>query len=408
MTLSRRNRSVGAAGALAAAALISLAGCTSGHGKHTTEGVNLAQERMASIKAGTEWDRARQQYLSGDLNKALKTIDTSLSISDSIPKSHHLKGRILVELGRLEPAVDSFKRAIAIDPEFTEAHYYLGIVYERFRTYDDALAKYQHAADLDPSNAQYLLAASEMLIELGRNAEARDLLRSRASTFEHNAGVRQTLGHIALMEGDLSEAIELFNAARLLAPDDLSILEDLALAQISAGKFADAEYSLRRLTSDQEFENRRDLLQARARCLLVLDRPVEARRILLELVAEEAGHHDVKTWIALGEAAVILDDLPRLRLVGQRLVRIAAERPEGELFLAIEARRKGDLDQALRHVDKALAVAEEDPAPLLFRAVLLAQMGRTDEAAQVASRAAAIDPGNQQAQRLLTAFVEER
>ena len=47
------------------------------------------------------------------------------------------------------------------------------------------------------------------------------------ANFPSSAGVRQTLGHIAMMKNDVKRAAELFNEARLLAPDDNGILEDL-------------------------------------------------------------------------------------------------------------------------------------------------------------------------------------
>src|SRR5690606_22956811 len=176
-TMERSTRTIALIAATGCAlALATLSGCATGHGKYTTEGMYAAQERMATIKAGTEWDMARQQFLVGDLSKALKSIDRSISINDSVAKSHNLRGRILVELGQLEGAMESFKRALVIDPSFTEAHYYMGILHERYGEVDVALEKFQAAAALDPSNAQYTLAAAEMLIENRRLDAAAELL----------------------------------------------------------------------------------------------------------------------------------------------------------------------------------------------------------------------------------------
>ncbi len=394
-TLSR----VGALAGLACSAIGTI-GCQ-GHGSYTAEGVSLAQERMSQIKAGTTWDMARQQFLAGDLRKALSSVEQSLVANDNVPKSHALKGRILVELGELEGAVDSFKKALAIDPSFVEAHFYLGVVYERFQDTDAALEKFRAASALDPSNVQYVIAAAEMLMEQGRLEEAERMLQGERSRFEHNAGVRQTLGHIAMMRGDMHRAVELFSEARLLAPDESGIVEDLALSQIAAGRFAEAEYSIRKLLDRPENRGRRDLLHARARCLMRLDRPVDARAILLELTRDDKGEGDVEAWIDLGEVALVLGDMHRVRIVANRLRTIAPNRAEGHTMLAMAERREGDLESALESLSSALAINPSEPEAHLLRGLVLEEMGRSEAAAESFAKAAALDPQSKTAARLL-------
>lgn len=391
---------------LAAGAAVGLAtllgGCTSGHGRYTTEGLNAAQDRMATIKAGTEWDMARQQFLVGDLSKALKSVDQSISIKDSVAKSHNLRGRILVELGQLEQASEAFKRALVIDPSFVEAHYYLGVLYERFGELEQALEKYQAAAALEPSDAQYTIAAAEMLIETGRLDKAEELLDSRRAYFEHNAGVRQTLGHIALMRGDAAKASELFHEAQLLDPEDVSILEDLVLAQMKSGEYVEAEYTLRRLMKDKELSERRDLKQLHARCLVALDRPVEARTILLGITSDERGINDVDAWIDLGQVAVMLGDFQRARIAAGRVTALAPSRFEGPLLAAFWMRDRGDLAGALKSADDARRLAKgSDPTPSIVRGLILRELGRMSEAEASFAEALSIAPNDARAKRLV-------
>ena len=55
-----------------------------------------------------------------------------------MPKSHVLKGRILIEEGKLEQARASFLEAEKLDEDCVEAQYYLGIVHERFNEPENA------------------------------------------------------------------------------------------------------------------------------------------------------------------------------------------------------------------------------------------------------------------------------
>ena len=392
-----------------AGVVMALVGCAGGHGKYTSEGLNAAEQRMAVIKSGTEWDMARQQFLSGELKKALASVDRSIEINDAVAKAHSLRGRILMELGQLESSISAFQQALVIDPSYVEAHFFLGVLHERFNEYEEALASYQAAAALEPSDAQYTIAAAEMLIDLGRLDAARAFLEDRAPFFQHNAGVRQTLGHLAMMDGDPELASTLFDEARLLAPDDSSILEDLAVAQMQAENYVEAEYALRQLMKDPERAQRRDLKRLQARCFVELDRPVEARAILLGLTRDDQGLSDAEAWIDLGQVALILGDQQRVRIAAARIAAIAPNRFEGPLLAAFWRRMTGDLPNALVSATQAVTLANgQDPTPLIVRGAILQQMGRRAEAETSFVDALGVSPNDARAQRMLAAVDEDQ
>lgn len=407
----RTSRTITGPCALRAAALcvagLTAWGCAAGHGKHTTKAINVAEQRMAEIKAATAWDMGRQQFLVGDLRKALDSVDQSIQLNSNVAKSHSLRGRILIELGQLEAAVESFRRAAAVDPGYVEAHYYLGIVHERFSDFESALASYTTAMQLDPSDAQHVVAAAEMLTELGRLDQAQALLESRHADFAHNAGVRQTMGHLAMLRDEPGTAVLRFREARMLAPDDPSVLEDLALAQMAAGEWAEAEYSLRQMLAVAENADRRDLKRMQARCLMSLDRPVEARSLLLSLADDPAGVNDVGVWIDLGEVALQVGDLNRVRIAATRVMTMAPQRSEGYSLLAAQHLAEGRLDAALATLEKAVARCKDDTAPAMLRSLLLHRAGRHDEAMSSLTQALRIDPGDERAGRLLSVVGEE-
>lgn len=387
---------------LPALALTALAGCA-GHGKYTSERVNEAAERMAQLKSGTEWQMAQQQFLSGELDKSLKTIDRSIALNDQVPKSHVLRGRILFEKGRLEESRASFLNAEKLDATNVDAQYYLGILHERFNEPDKALERYQRAMQLDPTNAQYVVAAGEMLVHLGRTDEAERMLEQHRSDFQYNAAIRQSLGHIAMMRGDTDKAITLFTEAQLLAPDDLTIVEDLLHAEVAAGDFSDAEYNCSKLLQSDEYKTRRDLQLIRARCLLNTDRPVEARSILIDLTNSPEGGHDFDTWVDLGQACIVLEDQVRLKGVASRLVATAPERYEGHFFRAMLYKMEGNLPSALDAADAAVARSTTDSNPLILKGLILQQQGKNDAAQQAFAAAVKLEPDRTAAKQLLAA-----
>lgn len=386
---------------LAAASIAVLAGCQ-GHGQYTQKFRETQAQKMAGLKAATSWDMAHQQYLSGDLKKALKTIDESIQLSPEVARSHTLRGRILLEQGNLESALQEFDRAIELDPEFVDGHYFRGIVLERFTRFDQALEEYRTSASLDETNPQYAVAWAEMLIELDRLDEAWSTLESHRARFEHNAGVRQTLGHIAMMRGDTPGAIDHFREATLLAPDDDGLTEDLARAEMAAGEYAQADQLLRRVLERSGDTTRRDLVHLRAQCLAATNQLVAARELLTKLTTDDVGPSDAPAWYALGRVCLQLNDRKTVRDAANRLIAIAPTTHHGYLLMALFQEKLGDTQKAITTLDRAVQLATNDPEPALVQAVLLDRVGRHDDAVLAAQHALAIDPTSQEALVLAT------
>ena len=387
---------------------LAAAGCQ-GHGKYTETFRQEQSRKMAAMKAMTSWDMAHQQYLAGDLKKALKTVNEALELAPQVAKSHTLRGRILIEQGALESAQAAFDTAIELDPDFVDAHYFRGIVLERFTRFEQAIEAYSIAASLDGSNPQYVVAWAEMLIQLDRLGEAWSLLEEKRADFENNAGIRQTMGHIALMQQDLISAIDHFKEASLLAPDDEGLIEDLARAYVASGEYAQADHLLRRIIdnwepADEGSTPRRDLLHLRAQCLGAMDQLVAAREILLDLTSDDMGSTDAPAWYALGRVGLELNDRQSVRDAANKLLAISPATYHGHLLMALFQRERGDIDRALRTIDRAVSLATDDPEPALVQAVLLAEVGRHDAAQAAAAQAVEIDPDSIEARSLLAAL----
>lgn len=389
------------------AGLASVGGCSAGNGAYTSEGMDRATMRVAQMKSATQWDMALQQFLAGDLKKARRSIEKSTALNDQVVKSQVLYGRILIEQGQLEAALDALNTAIAIEntgtdaSEYAEAHYYRGIVFERFSQPHKAMEAYEAAMDADPTNVQYPVATAEMMVEQGELDQARWFLEDQEERFENNAAVRQMLGHIAMMQGEFTKASDLFEEATLLGAGDLSLREDLLRAQVALGEFSEAEANLSWILEDPAFQNRRDLQHLRAKCLLKIDRPVEAREILSELVSDRKGANIANLWIDMGNAALVLGDQPRLRDAGQRLMGIAPKAAEGYLFMAMWQRQRNNHEGAISTLYKGMKANPDDPRLAIVQGMVFDDLGNRELSHRAFQMALNRDPGNAQARALL-------
>jgi Flp pilus assembly protein TadD len=388
------------AAALAVGVSAGLVGCAS-HGKYTSAHKTASQEKMDQMRSGTEFDMGRQAFLAGDLDKALKRVDNSIALNGGVPKSHILKGRVLLEMGDLEGARESLLKAEALDTKNVDAQYYLGLSFERSADKQAALERYLKAAELEPGSPQYAVAAAEMMVDQGTLDGAEAYLTGRGKSFQHFAGVRQTLGHIAMIRGDATKAVGLFSEARLLAPEDKAIVEDLARAQMAAGKFPEAEFNINQLLKTAQGKGRRDLQHMQAVCFMQVDRPVEAREILVKLTTGDEGAGDVQAWIDLGQVSHRIKDFNRVKQSGTRLIALAPNRSEGYVFKALWQRSQGDLNGALVTLTQACQFRGRDVSPVVFRAMVLEDMGRNTEARTALTSAMSENPSDQMIKTLL-------
>lgn len=382
-----------------------MGGCRS-HGKYTEEHISAAKVKMNMLKSATEFQMASQAFSAGDLEKALKHIDYTISLAPHVAKSHVLKGRTLMEMGDLEKSSLCFVEAANLDAENVDAAYYQGLLAERLTRKEEALAFYQKAEGLEPANAQFTIAAAEMLIDLGRTAQAQQYLEDRRERFVNNAGIKQVLGNVAMLNGDSKTAQLMFNDARLLDPNNQAIVESLIRAQVANGDFADAEVHLSKLLKQRDMEHRRDLRHLRAKCLVQLDRPVEARDLYVELTKDSLGAADVEAWRGLGQVAFTLRDMQRVKLCASRLIAISPKSADGWVLRGLMNRRAGELAAAKMNFEQALRF-KRDAETLTLLGLVQQEMQNYGQARESYQAALEKEPNNHAVKQLLATVPAE-
>lgn len=397
--------------ALTLVTLIAFIGC-GGPTKQGLEARSAAADRVDMVNAQVSFDQARRSFETGDLVRALREVNNAIARYDDVAAYHVLKGRVFLEMHRLEAAMRSFTDAMELDAANPEPYYFAGVINQRWSRHEQAYESYLAASKNDVENVQYLLAAAESLIALGRYAEARDVVVSRLSYHEHNAALRHLLGHIAKLEGRPAEAASLLHQAMLLNPDDAMLLEEVAWARFDAGEYSachDAIQELYRTTPSSQ--QRSDLRHLEARALARMDRYNEARRIYIDLSRMSPGDADV--WIELASVALQVGDERRLDQGSAHALRIAPDRHEGYLLRAVYEWDRGNFDQAERLFEQSIERADntqlkDSHLPSLLLGRLYQSQGRADDAHAAYARALRIQPDSAEAQRLLAELSDRR
>jgi tetratricopeptide (TPR) repeat protein len=432
--------------------LVCAAGCEGYKSNHDVIR-EQARDRMNLVNAQVNFKQARQYFEVGQFDKALKEINFAIERYPKSVEYYTLRGRIHMENKRLESALDSFDTAIVtgltacgvtplvdaegvdsqdpntsvqpsqLDPkdakiasahpqmkaQIADACYFAGIVFQRWSDDEMAFERYQQAYDLDPTMVHYLLAAAESLIAVGEYDQAEQLIEPRMAYFEHNAALRQLQGQIALLKGDPSTAARLYGEARLLNPDDNTLLEDLAWAQYAAGEYGECLESVKLLqirlskpASGGDITSRNDLTHLQARCTTMLGRLSNARELYLELARIKPA--DVAIWTELGTVCWELGDYRRVAQCSVQLIALAPQRYEGYMLKGINERQKNNLNEAIALFRQAaeVAAANSDSAlPFMLLGQTLEQAGDSTGARQAYTSAIEIDPRSTDARDLL-------
>lgn len=385
---------------LGLAAGMALAGCT-GPTQKGLEARNLANEKFDMVRSRVDYDQADQSFRSGNFVKAKQHLEAAIEKSDAQAEYWVLLGRVYLETGSLQDAIACFDKAGEIDDQNADARYFQGIVSERRDRPLDAVEHYLAALEIAPDNPRMLVAAVDVLIGAGLTVEAERTLREHRAEFEDDAAVLHLSGRLAMMEKSWSRAADELAQSVLLDDSDRWVMEDLARAQIGAGRTEDCLATIARIEDlDEVASDDLELLRLRARCLAEGGRTREAREAMLDLVNMHP--EDVQGWIDFGLVCFEVGDFRRVARAGQRLVVLSPNRFEGYFLLGQAALRNRDHDAAVKLFAKAVELAPERDEPRLALGMTHELRGEYGAAYRAFAAVAERNPGDRRIKGLMT------
>ena len=179
-------------------------------------------------------DHVLNLFKSDQTQQALDCIDT---LSKDYPDESllfNIRGACYAGLGQLDIAVQSYKKALSIKPDYAKAHYNLGGALQELDKLHDAAKSYENAIALEPENAQAHNNLAIVLRELDQLEEAEASCRKAIVLDPEYAEAYSCLSMILYANGDLNSALESIEKAYSINPK-LKIIK-LLLAVLKARK----------------------------------------------------------------------------------------------------------------------------------------------------------------------------
>jgi len=153
-----------------------------------------------------------------DGDGALQHYDRALALDPNFVRALQNRGIVLTRLGRIQEAVESNRKFVALCPRSVDAHYNLAESCLAARRYDDAISAARAALALDAGHALARLDLGLALAASGCFDEAREELRKAASHGE--ASVRRRIESWASETG----AVDPIDAVVALEPEDIFLI----------------------------------------------------------------------------------------------------------------------------------------------------------------------------------------
>lgn len=176
----------------------------------------------------------------GQLELAVESYQKAISIQPDFVEAHSNLGNALQAQGRFDEAVESYRRALSIKPDFVQAHGNLGNALQAQGKFDEAVESYRRALLLKPDYVKVHGNLGNALQALGKLDGAVESYQRALSISPDLAEVHSDLGNALQAIGKLDDAVECYRRALSINPNFADAYSNLGNAFQSQGRLDDA------------------------------------------------------------------------------------------------------------------------------------------------------------------------
>jgi len=208
---------------------------------------------------------ARGYFINGNYKMAEPILNQMLLQNTRNPEVYQMLATIFYDKGQFSKAIKTFRRALEIDPTYTDASVGLSIIlndlgkydegkqvfadaqlqleklaskheeladlYYQYKRYNEALEQLLKAQKLSSRKAEITLRVAEVFVQLGQTDRAIKDLKSVIREYPHLIPARLKLGAIYYNSNNIAEATEQWENILIRDPQHPEALRYLKMAQ---------------------------------------------------------------------------------------------------------------------------------------------------------------------------------
>lgn len=179
---------------------------------------------------------ATRLQTAGELQRAEDIYRSVIAVQPHQPDALHLLGVVMLQCNNPEAAIDLIGQAIAHRPGTAMYHNNLGKAHRSQERFEEALAQYRRALELEPNMVEALYNSGEALRWLGDLDGAITMLEKAVAVRPQFADAHFQLGNALLIRGRPGEAAMRYQMVIQLDPKQVSAYKELAVSLYQQGK----------------------------------------------------------------------------------------------------------------------------------------------------------------------------
>lgn len=324
----------------------------------------------------------------GSLAAGLERLLRATTLNDRIPVLHYNLAQALHAANRPEEAIDHYRMAVDLAPDFADAQANLGNICLLLGRHSEAAAALHRAVAALPNNAALHGALAEALRRLGHLDDAVHHGR-RASELAPNLAMPQAnLGNLLLQLERFDEAAAAYECALRLAPNDIVTRNNRGVTLQELGRYDEAvnEYQHVLTLNPSYVEAHNNLGNA----LCKQSKPEAAIGCYRRAIALQPDY--APAYNNLGIIFLDQEEFDEAAQCFSRSIRLNFNNTDAHSNLGIALRGQGYLEQAIASYRQALALNPSISGIHNNLGVALRERGAPEEAKASFERALALDP----------------
>jgi len=219
--------------------------------KDTDKAVAAANAQIAKVPDSSGfYDLLGTALFEGKKDYQAAAVAFSKAIAlDKTNSDAYLKlGQAYLAAGSTDQALATYQQGVKDNPRDATLHVFLGEVYERNHSWEDAKATYRKALDLQPDNPIASNNLAYLLLQEGGNVDlALAMAQTARRAMPDSPSAADTLGWAFYQKGAYANAIDLFKEAVQKKPNDAVFHYHLGMAYEKADQPAAAREHLRQV-----------------------------------------------------------------------------------------------------------------------------------------------------------------
>ena len=176
----------------------------------------------------------------GQLNAAVESFKKAVKIKPDYAVAYYNMGNVFQEQLKLDKAIEVYKAAVKIKPTYADAYYNMGTTLASQNNFEGAIAAFEKALSIKPDFAEAFLNLGNAFNAIGKQEEAIQSFDMALKIWPDYVDAWNNMGLALRDQGKLEEALKAYNKALKVRPGHADTWSNMGIALKDQGKLEEA------------------------------------------------------------------------------------------------------------------------------------------------------------------------